>query len=161
MKSMPVARKERYKKILHHKIDEILKANSKPIFSKENLNGLLPDLYDLASFETERVCEYALKDRERRSIVECNQTNRGRQIRRVRVLRSGHFREETQGRPGGNALHRLQGGGGKARTSRTGPEGAYRAAIPPRRVFKIVNVLRCVSSSGFSQFLLDTEETMF
>jgi DnaK suppressor protein len=70
MKSMPVARKERYKKILHHKIDEILKANSKPIFSKENLNGLLPDLYDLASFETERVCEYALKDRERRSIVE-------------------------------------------------------------------------------------------
>ena len=67
---MPVARKERYKKILHHKIDEILKANGKPLFPKENLNGLLPDLYDLASFETEQVCQYTLKDRERRSIVE-------------------------------------------------------------------------------------------
>lgn len=67
---MPVARKERYKKILHHKIDEILKANGKPLFPEENLNGLLPDLYDLASFETERVCQYTLKDRERRSVVE-------------------------------------------------------------------------------------------
>jgi DnaK suppressor protein len=34
------------------------------------MNGLLPDVFDLASVETERLHEYALKDRERRSIVE-------------------------------------------------------------------------------------------
>jgi DnaK suppressor protein len=61
---------KRYKTMLHHRIDEILKANGKPLFPTEDLNGLLPDMYDLASVETERLYEFALKDRERRSVVE-------------------------------------------------------------------------------------------
>ena len=67
---MATVKMKRYKSMLHHRIEEILKANGKPLFPSENMNGLLPDMYDLASFETERLYEYALKDRERRSIVE-------------------------------------------------------------------------------------------
>jgi len=67
---MATVKMKRYKTMLHHRIDEILKANGKPLFPTEDLNGLLPDLYDLASFETERLHEYALKDRERRSVTE-------------------------------------------------------------------------------------------
>ncbi len=67
---MAAVKMKRYKSILHHRIEEILKANGKPLFPSEDMNGLLPDMYDLASFETERLYEYALKDRERRSIVE-------------------------------------------------------------------------------------------
>ena len=67
---MATVKMKRYKTMLHHRIDEILKANGKPLFPTEDLNGLLPDVYDLASFETERLYEYALKDRERRSVAE-------------------------------------------------------------------------------------------
>jgi len=67
---MATVKLNRYKTLLHHRIDEILKANGKPLFPTEDLNGLLPDVYDLASFETERLYEYALKDRERRSVTE-------------------------------------------------------------------------------------------
>jgi len=67
---MATVKMKRYKSMLHHQIEEILKLNGKPLFPSENMNGLLPDMYDLASFETERLYEYALKDRERRSIVE-------------------------------------------------------------------------------------------
>ena len=67
---MATVKMKRYKTLLHHRIEEILKANGKPLFPSENLNGLLPDMYDLASFETERLYEYALKDRERRSVLE-------------------------------------------------------------------------------------------
>jgi DnaK suppressor protein len=67
---MATVKMKRYKTLLHHRIDEILKANGKPLFPTEDLNGLLPDVYDLASFETERLYEYALKDRERRSVAE-------------------------------------------------------------------------------------------
>ena len=67
---MATVKMKRYKTVLHHRIDEILKTNGKPLFPTEDLNGLLPDLYDLASFETERLYEFALKDRERRSVVE-------------------------------------------------------------------------------------------
>ena len=67
---MATVKMKRYKSMLHHQIEEILKANGKPLFPSENMNGLLPDMYDLASFETERLYEYALKDRERRSVVE-------------------------------------------------------------------------------------------
>ena len=67
---MAAAKVKRYKSMLHQRIDEILKANGKPLFPVEDMNGPLPDMYDLASFETERLYEYALKDRERRSIVE-------------------------------------------------------------------------------------------
>ena len=67
---MATVKMKRYKSMLHHRIEEILKANGKPLFPAENLNGLLPDLYDLASFESERLSEYALKDRERKSILE-------------------------------------------------------------------------------------------
>ena len=61
---------KRYKTMLHHRIEEILKANGKTLFPTEDLNGLLPDIYDLASVETERLYEFALKDRKRRSVVE-------------------------------------------------------------------------------------------
>ena len=67
---MATVKLKRYKTLLHHRIDEILKANGKTLFPTEDLNGLLPDVYDLASFETERLYEYALKDRERRSVTE-------------------------------------------------------------------------------------------
>ena len=67
---MATVKMKRYKSMLHHRIEEILKANGKPLFPAENLNGLLPDLYDLASFESERLSEYALKDRERKSVLE-------------------------------------------------------------------------------------------
>ncbi len=67
---MAAVKMKRYKSLLNHRIEEILKANGKPLFPSENMNGLLPDMFDLASFETERLYEYALKDRERRSIVE-------------------------------------------------------------------------------------------
>jgi DnaK suppressor protein len=67
---MATVKMKRYKSILHHRIEEIMKANGKPLFPSEDLNGLLPDIYDLASVETERLYEYALKDRERRSVVE-------------------------------------------------------------------------------------------
>ncbi len=67
---MATVKMKRYKSMLHHRIDEILKADGKPLFPWEDMNGLLPDMYDLASFEMERIYEYALKDRERRSIVE-------------------------------------------------------------------------------------------
>ena len=67
---MATVKMKRYKSMLHHRIEEILKTNGKPLFPSEDLNGLLPDIYDLASVETERLHEYALKDRERRSIVE-------------------------------------------------------------------------------------------
>ncbi len=67
---MATVKMKRYKTVLHHRIDEILKTNGKPLFPTEDLNGLLPDVYDLASFETERLYEYALKDRERRSVAE-------------------------------------------------------------------------------------------
>src|SRR5512137_1220187 len=67
---MATVKMKRYKTLLHHRIDEILKSNGKPLFPSEDLNGLLPDVYDLASFETERLYEYALKDRERRSVTE-------------------------------------------------------------------------------------------
>ena len=67
---MATVKMKRYKTLLHHRIEEILKANGKPLFPSENLNGLLPDMYDLASFETERLYEYALKDRERRTVLE-------------------------------------------------------------------------------------------
>ncbi|MBP8696379.1 MAG: TraR/DksA C4-type zinc finger protein [Syntrophobacterales bacterium] len=67
---MATVKMKRYKSMLHHRIEEILKANGKPLFPTENLNGLLPDLYDLASFESERLSEYALKDRERKSVLE-------------------------------------------------------------------------------------------
>jgi DnaK suppressor protein len=67
---MATVKMKRYKSMLHHQIEEILKANGKPLFPAEDMNGLLPDVYDMASFETERLYEYALKDRERRSIVE-------------------------------------------------------------------------------------------
>jgi DnaK suppressor protein len=67
---MATVKLKRYKSMLHHRIDEILKANGKPLFPSEDMNGLLPDMYDLASFETERLYEYTLKDRERRSVVE-------------------------------------------------------------------------------------------
>jgi DnaK suppressor protein len=67
---MATVKMKRYKTMLHHRIDEILKADGKPLFPTEDLNGLLPDMYDLASCETERLYEYALKDRERRSVVE-------------------------------------------------------------------------------------------
>jgi len=67
---MATVKMKRYKSILHHRIEEILKANGKPLFPAENLNGLLPDMYDLASFESERLYEYALKDRERKTVLE-------------------------------------------------------------------------------------------
>jgi len=67
---MATVKLKRYKSILHHRVEEILRANGKPLFPTEDLNGLLPDMYDLASFESERRYEYALKDRERRSVVE-------------------------------------------------------------------------------------------
>lgn len=67
---MATVKMKRYKSMLHHRIEEILKTNGKPLFPSEDLNGLLPDMCDLASIETERLHEYALKDRERRSIVE-------------------------------------------------------------------------------------------
>lgn len=67
---MATVKIKRYKSMLHHRIEEIVKANGRPLFPTENLNGLLPDMYDLASFESERLYEYALKDRERRSVVE-------------------------------------------------------------------------------------------
>jgi DnaK suppressor protein len=67
---MAAVKMKRYKSMLNHRIEEILKANGKPLFPTEDMNGLLPDMFDLASFETERLYEYALKDRERRSIVE-------------------------------------------------------------------------------------------
>ncbi len=67
---MATVKMKRYKTLLHHRIEEILKANGKPLFPSENLNGLPPDMYDLASFESERLYEYALKDRERRSVLE-------------------------------------------------------------------------------------------
>jgi DnaK suppressor protein len=67
---MATAKIKRYKSLLNHRIEEILKANGRPLFPAEDLNGLLPDVYDLASFESERLYEYALKDRERRSVVE-------------------------------------------------------------------------------------------
>ena len=67
---MATVKMKRYKTLLHHRIEEILKSNGKPLFPSENLNGLLPDMYDLASFETERLYEYALKDRERRTVLE-------------------------------------------------------------------------------------------
>jgi len=67
---MATVKMKRYKTLLHHRIEEILKANGKPLFPSENLNGLLPDMYDMASFETERLYEYALKDRERRTVLE-------------------------------------------------------------------------------------------
>jgi DnaK suppressor protein len=67
---MAAVKMKRYRSMLHHRIEEILKTNGKPLFPSEDLNGLLPDMYDLASVETERLYEYALKDRERRSIVE-------------------------------------------------------------------------------------------
>lgn len=67
---MATVKMKKYKSMLHHRVEEILKANGKPLFPSENLNGLLPDMHDLASFEEERLYEYALKDRERRSIVE-------------------------------------------------------------------------------------------
>jgi len=59
-----------YRSVLNRKIEEILKANGKPLFPAENLHGMLPDLNDMASFETERMYEYALKDRERRTVLE-------------------------------------------------------------------------------------------
>jgi DnaK suppressor protein len=67
---MATVKLKRYKSMVRHRIEEILKANGKPLFPSENMNGLLPDMNDLASFETERLYEYTLKDRERRSIVE-------------------------------------------------------------------------------------------
>ncbi len=67
---MATVKMKRYKSMLHHRIDEILKANGKPLFPAENLNGLLPDIYDLASFESERIYEYTLKDRERKTVLE-------------------------------------------------------------------------------------------
>jgi hypothetical protein len=66
---MAAVKLKRYKSMLHHRMEEILKANGKPLFPSEDMNGPLPDMYDLASFETERLYEYALKNRERRSIV--------------------------------------------------------------------------------------------
>jgi DnaK suppressor protein len=67
---MATVKMKLYKSMLNHRIEEILKTNGKSLFPSEDLNGLLPDMYDLASFETERLYEYALKDRERRTIVE-------------------------------------------------------------------------------------------
>jgi len=67
---MAAVKTKRYRSILHHRIEEILKANGKPLFPSADSNGLLPDVNDLASVETERLYEYALKDRERRSVVE-------------------------------------------------------------------------------------------
>ena len=67
---MATVKIKRYKSMLHHRIEEILKANGRSLFPTENLNGLLPDVHDLASFESERLYEYALMDRERRSVVE-------------------------------------------------------------------------------------------
>jgi DnaK suppressor protein len=67
---MATVKMKRYKTMLHHRIEEIMKTNGKPLFPSEDINGLLPDMYDLASIETERLYEYALKDRERRSVVE-------------------------------------------------------------------------------------------
>jgi DnaK suppressor protein len=67
---MAAVKMKRYRSMLHHRIEEMLKANGKPLFPSEDINGLLPDVFDLASIETERLHEYALKDRERRSIVE-------------------------------------------------------------------------------------------
>jgi DnaK suppressor protein len=67
---MATVKIKRYKTMLNHRIEEIMKANGRPLFPTEDLNGLLPDVYDLASVETERLYEYALKDRERRSVME-------------------------------------------------------------------------------------------
>ncbi|HNU86412.1 MAG TPA: TraR/DksA C4-type zinc finger protein [Syntrophales bacterium] len=67
---MATTKMKRYRTLLNHRIEEILKANGKPLFPSENLNGLLPDMYDLASFESERLYEYALKDRERKTVLE-------------------------------------------------------------------------------------------
>ena len=67
---MAAVKIKRYRSMLHHRIEEMLKANGKPLFPSEDMNGLLPDVFDLASVETERLHEYALKDRERRSLVE-------------------------------------------------------------------------------------------
>jgi DnaK suppressor protein len=67
---MATVKMKRYRSMLHHRIEEIVKANGKPLFPSEDMNGLLPDVFDLASVETERLYEYALKDRERRSLVE-------------------------------------------------------------------------------------------
>jgi DnaK suppressor protein len=67
---MAAVKMKRYRSMLHHRIEEMLKANGKPLFPSEDIHGLLPDVFDLASVETERLHEYALKDRERRSIVE-------------------------------------------------------------------------------------------
>jgi DnaK suppressor protein len=67
---MAALKMKRYRSMLHHRIEEMLKANGKPLFPSEDINGLLPDVFDLASVETERLYEYALKDRERRSVVE-------------------------------------------------------------------------------------------
>ncbi len=67
---MATVKMKRYKSLLHHRIEEILKSNGKPLFPAEDLNGLLPDMYDLASFESDRLSEYALKDRERKSVLE-------------------------------------------------------------------------------------------
>ena len=67
---MATVKIKRYKTMLNHRIEEILKANGRPLFPTEDLNGLLPDMHDLASVETERLYEYALKDRERRSVME-------------------------------------------------------------------------------------------
>ena len=67
---MATVKMKRYKSLLHHRIEEILKSNGKPLFPAEDLNGLLPNMYDLASFESDRLSEYALKDRERKSVLE-------------------------------------------------------------------------------------------
>ena len=67
---MATVKIKRYKTMLNHRIEEIMKANGRPLFPTEDLNGLLPDVYDLASVETERLYEYALKDRGRRSVME-------------------------------------------------------------------------------------------
>ena len=67
---MATVKMKRYKSMLHHRIEEILKANGKPLFPAQDLNGAPPDLYDLASFESERLYEYALKDRERKTVLE-------------------------------------------------------------------------------------------
>jgi len=67
---MATVKMKRYKSLLHHRIEEILKSNGKPLFPAEDLNGLLPDMYDLASFESDRLSEYALKDRESKSVLE-------------------------------------------------------------------------------------------
>ncbi len=67
---MAAANMKRYRDILNQRIENILKEKGTHLFPAENLHGLLPDLNDMATSETERLYEYALKDRERKAVVE-------------------------------------------------------------------------------------------